>query len=187
MQPYAPIPGSQEAECSGTSIAGDVITGTSMSWVKGNVIVFLEGVVLSQADVQSVAIHQNAALPATGVQELSSHTTLIIGVIGAAVVVVILIVVVMVVRTRRSGKAHDVLSGQWTVQATSPPPTGLPEVAAGWMPDPTGRHQQRYWSGTAWTEHVYTNGQAGVDSPWRCFPIDFSLDRFPLVDSLDLP
>lgn len=34
---------------------------------------------------------------------------------------------------------------------------------ANWHPDPTGRHQLRYWDGNGWTDHVSTNGQAGVD------------------------
>ncbi len=25
---------------------------------------------------------------------------------------------------------------------------------AGWLPDPSGQHQVRYWDGNAWTEHV---------------------------------
>jgi len=29
---------------------------------------------------------------------------------------------------------------------------------AGWHPDPTGQHELRYWDGTAWTEHVSTQG-----------------------------
>jgi len=40
--------------------------------------------------------------------------------------------------------------------------TGIP---AGWMTDPSGRHQQRYWSGTAWTEHVADDGAPGLDPP----------------------
>ena len=34
---------------------------------------------------------------------------------------------------------------------------------SGWYDDPVRRHQRRYWSGEAWTEHVATNGVAGVD------------------------
>ncbi|MHB8219474.1 MAG: DUF2510 domain-containing protein [Acidimicrobiales bacterium] len=40
--------------------------------------------------------------------------------------------------------------------------TGIP---AGWLPDPTGRYQQRYWSGTAWTTHVQRTGVPGSDPP----------------------
>jgi hypothetical protein len=35
----------------------------------------------------------------------------------------------------------------------------------GWYPDPFGRAQVRWWSGTAWTEHVGSNGQSFVDPP----------------------
>jgi hypothetical protein len=34
-------------------------------------------------------------------------------------------------------------------------------MAARWMPDPTGRHQYRYWDGGHWTENVY---DAGVET-----------------------
>lgn len=35
----------------------------------------------------------------------------------------------------------------------------------GWHPDPTGRHQTRYFDGVSWTAHVSDNGVAGVDPP----------------------
>jgi TIR domain/Protein of unknown function (DUF2510) len=38
-------------------------------------------------------------------------------------------------------------------------------ISAGWYPDPYGRYAQRYWNGTAWTEHTSTGGQQFVDSP----------------------
>ncbi|MBS43376.1 MAG: Tellurium resistance protein [Nocardioides sp.] len=34
---------------------------------------------------------------------------------------------------------------------------------ADWHPDPSGRHQLRYWDGSRWTEHVADNGTASVD------------------------
>ena len=39
----------------------------------------------------------------------------------------------------------------------------MAEQAAGWYNDPHGRFQQRHWDGTAWTEHVATNGVQQVD------------------------
>lgn len=36
-------------------------------------------------------------------------------------------------------------------------------VAAAWMPDPSGRHQVRYWDGAVWTDFVSDAGQASVD------------------------
>ena len=37
------------------------------------------------------------------------------------------------------------------VRSSPPPP---PSVPAGWYPDPRGARLQRYWNGTAWTEHT---------------------------------
>ena len=37
--------------------------------------------------------------------------------------------------------------------------------AAGWQPDPFGRHEVRYWDGTAWTAHVSDAGVTGTDEP----------------------
>jgi uncharacterized RDD family membrane protein YckC len=34
---------------------------------------------------------------------------------------------------------------------------------AAWYVDPSGRHEHRYWSGSAWTEHVADRGQRSVD------------------------
>jgi hypothetical protein len=58
--------------------------------------------------------------------------------------------------------AFEDAAGSTDVAAGRPGHTGIP---AGWMVDPSGRHQQRYWSGTAWTEHVTDDGISGVDPP----------------------
>jgi hypothetical protein len=42
---------------------------------------------------------------------------------------------------------------------------GSTGIAAGWLVDPTGRHELRYWSGTAWTEHVSDGGAPAIDDP----------------------
>lgn len=39
--------------------------------------------------------------------------------------------------------------------------TGQP--AADWYPDPTGKHDRRYWNGTIWTDHVYGAGKQFLD------------------------
>ena len=44
----------------------------------------------------------------------------------------------------------------------------MPE--AGWLPDPSGGHELRYWSGTAWTEHVSDQGTTSVDPPLPGLP-----------------
>ncbi|MBE7187081.1 DUF2510 domain-containing protein [Jatrophihabitans endophyticus] len=36
-------------------------------------------------------------------------------------------------------------------------------ASGGWHPDPTGRHQVRYFDGSAWTEHVGDNGTQSRD------------------------
>jgi hypothetical protein len=36
-------------------------------------------------------------------------------------------------------------------------------VAGGWFPDPTARHEQRYWDGTRWCEHVADAGRVSSD------------------------
>ncbi|MGH9085114.1 MAG: phospholipid scramblase-related protein [Acidimicrobiales bacterium] len=41
-------------------------------------------------------------------------------------------------------------------------PEGTP---ASWYPDPLGRHELRYWDGSAWTEHVSSHGRQSVDPP----------------------
>lgn len=42
-------------------------------------------------------------------------------------------------------------------------PAAVSAVAAGWMTDPGGRHELRYWDGAAWTEHVSDDGTATTD------------------------
>ncbi len=39
----------------------------------------------------------------------------------------------------------------------------MSSTPANWYPDTTGRHELRYWDGTAWTDHVSNHGVAGVD------------------------
>jgi uncharacterized protein YxjI len=34
-----------------------------------------------------------------------------------------------------------------------------------WYPDPWGRHEHRYYDGTAWTEHVASHGRQSTDAP----------------------
>lgn len=46
----------------------------------------------------------------------------------------------------------------------APPPPPPPPC---WSPDPTGRHEVRYWDGVRWTEHVSDGGVQTID------PTDF--------------
>jgi hypothetical protein len=38
-------------------------------------------------------------------------------------------------------------------------------TAPGWSADPFFRHDQRYWSGTVWTDHVTDEGVPGTVPP----------------------
>lgn len=42
--------------------------------------------------------------------------------------------------------------------------------AAGWYPDPLGRHEHRYWDGREWTHHVGTAGQQSIDPVYAAPP-----------------
>jgi hypothetical protein len=76
-------------------------------------------------------------------------------------------------------------TGTGTATATAPAPVGIVRtyrpvqrtslpapaaasrpaaVPAGWKADPTGRHQFRYWAGSAWTENVADNGEQSRDA-----------------------
>jgi len=46
-----------------------------------------------------------------------------------------------------------------------PATPGFTGTAPGWFVDPFVRHEQRYWSGTAWTEHVMDGGAPSLDPP----------------------
>jgi hypothetical protein len=44
-----------------------------------------------------------------------------------------------------------------------PYPTASPLPPPGWYPEPSGRHQSRYWDGTTWTEHVGDGAATSTD------------------------
>jgi uncharacterized protein YxjI len=48
---------------------------------------------------------------------------------------------------------------------------------ASWHPDPTGRHELRYWDGTAWTDHVSDRGITATDPVAGGPPGSSRLDR----------
>jgi hypothetical protein len=66
----------------------------------------------------------------------------------------------------------DVAPGQ-VIQAAYKPPhfmfrPGKWQVSsspsASWFPDPSGRHQLRYWNGSEWTPHVADSGTVSSES-----------------------
>jgi Protein of unknown function (DUF2510) len=54
--------------------------------------------------------------------------------------------------------------GKWA-QKGGQPAGGASATApvASWYPDPTARHQQRYWDGATWTDNVSDNGVTARD------------------------
>jgi Protein of unknown function (DUF2510) len=69
-----------------------------------------------------------------------------------------------------NGQPVDVESARLT-QSPAPLPT-IPVTPAAplaqtpppaWHPDPTGRHEHRYWDGHAWSEHVSDGGVRATD------------------------
>jgi uncharacterized protein YxjI len=48
---------------------------------------------------------------------------------------------------------------------------------ASWHPDPTGRHQLRYWDGAQWTEHVSDNSVVSTDPVVATGNLGDSIDR----------
>ncbi len=47
------------------------------------------------------------------------------------------------------------------------PPVSQP---ADWYPDPSGRHEHRYWDGSRWTEHVASHGRQTTDTDPTSMP-----------------
>jgi hypothetical protein len=44
-----------------------------------------------------------------------------------------------------------------------PPASPSAAAPAGWYADPAGRHEQRYWDGAQWTQHVTDGGRPSTD------------------------
>ncbi len=44
-----------------------------------------------------------------------------------------------------------------------PPPPPGPQVSAGWLADPTARHELRYWTGADWSDQVADAGRQQTD------------------------
>lgn len=82
----------------------------------------------------------------------------VILVVVAGVLAIPVLVVLAIVggASRRTGTGAQPASGPAAVQMPGAPPPG-------WFPDPTGRNEQRYWDGRAWTDAVVSNGQPGTD------------------------
>jgi Protein of unknown function (DUF2510) len=62
---------------------------------------------------------------------------------------------------------HPSPPGSAPTQAPPDPAAGKTTsgTPSGWFTDPFVKHEQRYWSGTEWTEHVLDDGVPGNDPP----------------------
>ena len=76
-------------------------------------------------------------------------------------------VILAVAAVRRMGEIPAVAIPTGALQSSwySPPSPEIGQVTAspGWQPDPSGRHEARWWDGTHWTEHVTDGGRPGLD------------------------
>ena len=63
--------------------------------------------------------------------------------------------------------ALTVLSREARRRGPAPPPRHAPDtVPSGWYPDPSGRHEQRYWHDGRWTAHVGDGGRRTTESAY---------------------
>jgi hypothetical protein len=53
-------------------------------------------------------------------------------------------------------------------------------VTASWYPDPTGRHDCRFWDGGAWTSHVSDGGTRSCDEFDNVLPAPRAVDTHPV-------
>jgi hypothetical protein len=67
--------------------------------------------------------------------------------------------------SRQRGRTTAGRALQRPAPSASVAPDPAAKIPAGWMADPFGHFEQRYWSGTAWTEHVTKDGVPGTDPP----------------------
>ena len=59
-----------------------------------------------------------------------------------------------------AGPPGDSASSVGVTTDGAPSPGGLPP---GWHPDPSGRHEHRFWDGHEWTRHVSSGGARSID------------------------
>lgn len=97
------------------------------------------------------------------------------GYAGSASWVVLIPIAVMIVMRMMSRRSMGNRPPGYPAQRFQGMPPGRGPVGAGpaprqdrgiapcWLPDPSGRHGQRYWSGTGWTDHVLDDGVPGTD------------------------
>jgi hypothetical protein len=115
-------------------------------------VVYLLGTALSAGTLAAVMVSDVSAGDA--------RPLAIAGAVASGLSWVALVPIVRAVAARQDALAED-LAHSWASEAVVvDPATGL--APAGWHADPSGLHDQRYWDGHAWTEHVSTDGRASL-------------------------
>lgn len=66
----------------------------------------------------------------------------------------------IVVRADAAAKSPEAVK---TSVPSTTPERRTATAGAGWIPDPTSRHELRYWNGSVWTEHVTDATVTGID------------------------
>jgi hypothetical protein len=89
-----------------------------------------------------------AALLAGGMLMLFSLFGLLLGLAGIGTAGLLIILSGLAMKTTGSGSANR---EDWL------------EIPAAWYPDPTERHELRYWNGVVWSPHVATAGRVSTD------------------------
>ncbi len=122
---------------------------------------FLVGAIVSIVAVADAASHPRWAYEQAGFEKVLWVTLAVMGIILSWVGVAGAAWYLMSVR----GKVATAQSTpRLHVPAPPPPPLVSPTVRPPeWLPDPTGRHELRYWDGNRWTEHVSTRGETDWD------------------------
>lgn len=73
----------------------------------------------------------------------------------------LIICAVLLAIARHTTQPRVVQPSVWPIN----PASVLAAAPPGWHPDPSGRHQFRYWDGHAWTPHVSNSGVSAIDRP----------------------
>jgi hypothetical protein len=97
----------------------------------------------------------------------------LVAIAGFAVVIVIRLLASPRRRGTGGQRGHSGASGFTASPAPSQTPSSsnpssgsaFTGTAPGWFTDPFVRHEQRYWSGETWTEHVLDGGTPAIDPP----------------------
>jgi hypothetical protein len=136
-------------------------TGRAFSKIAVAFVVFLliwvVGIGLLYAQFQTSPVKQMSVRDGAVIGEMGFIEARAAACTGFTMILFILLVIFLI---RASKPAQRGVSGP---QLVGEPSSSF--TAEGWYPDPTTRHELRYWNGTAWTEHVSDAGVAAVEAP----------------------